>query len=132
MCVKLSSYAFVALPPKAQRSSQSPSAINTCALDFSLGCPAWSCPSLASPFDARSGALFSGIHADTAATALSIPRVTYICRVDLIDAPRRRRIAMDPAKLAALRDDAARKAGEEAPRGPFDSGKGVRIQVGRY
>ena len=50
--------------------------------------------------------------------------------MDLLDAPRRRRVSVDPARLAELRDSAARRAGEEgAPRGPFDSGRGVRIQV---
>ncbi|GAB4813732.1 hypothetical protein N2152v2_000778 [Parachlorella kessleri] len=55
-----------------------------------------------------------------------------IDRVDLLDLPRRRRVNVDPARLAALREERAREAGEEVPaRGPFDSGRGVRIQGGR-
>ena len=51
-------------------------------------------------------------------------------RVDLLDLPKRRRVNVDPARLAALREERAKEAGEEAPaRGPFDSGRGVRIQV---
>ena len=51
--------------------------------------------------------------------------------MDLLDLPKRRRVNMDPARLAALREERAKEAGEEVPaRGPFDSGRGVRIQVG--
>lgn len=69
------------------------------------------------------------IHSTLFTHAPPTPCPSANCRVDLIDAPKRRRINIDPARLAELRDREARRAGEEAPRGPFDSGRGVRIQV---
>ncbi|PRW60383.1 cell division cycle-associated 7 [Chlorella sorokiniana] len=57
-----------------------------------------------------------------------------IDRLDLVAAPRRRRVGMDPSHLHAIRTQRIREVdGEDAeiPRGPFDSGLGVRIQGGR-
>ncbi|KAL4855053.1 Cell division cycle-associated 7-like protein [Chlorella vulgaris] len=58
-----------------------------------------------------------------------------IDRLDLLASRRRRRrVGMDPTALGAIRERRIREVdGEDAdvPRGPFDSGRGVRIQGGR-
>ncbi|KAL4422435.1 hypothetical protein ABPG75_008632 [Micractinium tetrahymenae] len=60
--------------------------------------------------------------------ALGIDRLDLICR------PRRRRVGIEPTQLCAIRERRIKEVdGEEAevPRGPIDSGLGVRIQGGR-
>ncbi|KAL4436108.1 hypothetical protein ABPG77_005556 [Micractinium sp. CCAP 211/92] len=60
--------------------------------------------------------------------ALGIDRLDLLCR------PRRRRVGIDPTHLTAIRERRIKEVdGDDAevPRGPIDSGLGVRIQGGR-